>query len=133
MYKAKLLIIFISILVTAVYANIVFLEYTATPTTNKVTLTWLTMSEPKVSKFMIYRSSDDKTFNEIGSVSAKGAGVQYKYVDENVIFKGSETFFYKVSAVDSRDFIIEETESLIVNPNISGIFRTWGAIKAMFR
>lgn len=133
MYRTKLLILFIAVLVTAVYANIVFLEYTATPATNKVTLTWVTKSEPKISRFMIYRSSDDKTFNEIGSVSAKGVGVQYKYVDENVIFKGSETFFYKVSAVDSKDSMIEETESLIVNPNISGIFRTWGAIKAMFR
>jgi len=133
MYKTKLSILFITILVSAVYANIVFLEYTATPATNKVTLTWVTKSEPKVSRFVIYRSSDDKTFNEIGSISAKGVGVQYKFVDENVIFKGSETFFYKVSAVDSRDSMIEETESLIVNPNISGIFRTWGAIKAMFR
>ena len=133
MYKTKLSILFITILVSAVYANIVFLEYTATPATNKVTLTWVTKSEPKVSRFLVYRSSDDKTFNEIGSISAKGVGVQYKFVDENVIFKGSETFFYKVSAVDSRDSMIEETESLIVNPNISGIFRTWGAIKAMFR
>ena len=133
MYKTKLLILFIAILVTAVYADIVFLEYSATPSTNKVTLTWLTKSEQKVSKFMIYRSSDDKTFNEIGAVVAKGAGIQYKFVDENVIFKGSETFFYKVSAVDGKDIMVEETESLIVNPNISGIFRTWGAIKAMFR
>jgi len=29
--------------------------------------------------------------------------------------------------------VVEETQSLIVNPNISGIGRTWGAIKAMFR
>lgn len=133
MRKSTSLVLVIVFLVVVAYANTVFLEYSATPATNKVTLSWLTQAEPKVSKFIILRSSDDNIFNEIGSVTAKGAGNRYKFVDENVIFKGSETFFYKVSAVDSKDSEVEATESLIVNPNISGIFRTWGAIKAMFR
>jgi hypothetical protein len=133
MRKTTILIVLIVTFVLAAYANFIFLEYTATPATNKVTLSWLTKSEASVSKFVILRSTDDDVFNEIGSVTAKGAGNQYKYIDENVIFKGNQTFFYKLRALNSNNSIVEETESLIVNPNISGIFRTWGAIKAMFR
>jgi hypothetical protein len=126
-------LIFITTLVVVAFANFIFLEYSATPATNKVTLTWVTKSETNVSRFIIMRSTDDDVFNEIGSVPAKGSGNQYKYIDENVIFKSNQTFFYKLRALNSNNSIVEETESLIVNPNISGIFRTWGAIKAMFR
>ena len=127
----KILVIFF--LFSLAYAGSIFSEYSAEPSTNKVTVKWETFTETNVSRFIILRSPDDKQFSEIGSLPAKGSGNEYIYIDENVIFKGSQTFFYKIRALDSNNNMIEETESLIVNPNISGTFRTWGAIKAMFR
>lgn len=115
------------------FANFIFLEYSATPYTNSVVIEWVTKSESDVEKFAILRSSDDKNFVEIGSVDCKGTGERYSYTDDNVVFKDSQTFFYKLRAVNSDDSSVEETQSLIVHPNISGIYRTWGAIKAMFR
>lgn len=115
------------------YAGYIFSEYSATPANNKVTVSWVTKAESGIARFIILRSSDDKTFNEVGSKLARGNAGNYSYTDENVIFKGPQTFFYKIRAVRNDNSIVEETESLIVNPNISGIFRTWGAIKAMFR
>ena len=127
----KILILFF--LLSLAYAGSIFSEYSAEPSTNKVTVKWETFTEVNVSRFIILRSPDDKLFSEIGSIPAKGSGNEYTYIDENVIFKGSQTFFYKIRALGKNSITIEETESLIVNPNISGIFRTWGAIKAMFR
>lgn len=127
----KILVIFS--LITLAYAGSIFSEYSAEPSTNKVTIKWETFAETNVNRFIILRSPDDKLFNEIGSSAAKGSGNEYTFVDENVIFKGSQTFFYKIRALSKNNLTIEETESLMVNPNISGIFRTWGAIKAMFR
>ena len=125
----------IIILLTAslAFANFIFLEYSATPYTNSVVIEWVTKSESDVEKFLILRSGDDKNFVEIGSVDSKGTGERYSYTDDNVVFKDSQTFFYKLRAVNSDDSSVEETQSLIVHPNISGIYRTWGAIKAMFR
>mgnify|MGYP003565391452 CR=1 FL=1 len=131
--RLNIITLFMFLLFSVVFAQTIFFEYSATPSTNQVVVNWKTSSETNVENFVILRSSDDNVFIEIGSAQAKGVGTEYKFVDENVIFKGSNTFFYKIKAVKSNGVLIEETQSLMVNPNISGIFRTWGAIKAMFR
>jgi len=119
--------------VSLAFANFIFLEYSATPSNNSVVVEWLTKSESGVTKFVILRSSDDQNFMEIGIVSAEEAGHNYSFTDNNVLFKDTQTFFYKLRAIRSDDSSIEETQSLIVHPNISGIYRTWGAIKELFK
>jgi hypothetical protein len=69
---------------------------------------------------------------EIDRVGTEGAGTNYSYTDDNVLYKDSQTVFYKLKAVRSDDSVVEETQSVISNPNISGIYRTWGAIKELF-
>ena len=131
----KLLIISLSILClfSLAFANFIFLEYSATPSNNSVVIEWLTKSEDGVNKFAILRSTDDQNYVEIGFVVSKKQPQTYFYTDENVVFKDTQTFFYKLRAMRGDNSLIEETQSLIVHPNISGIYRTWGAIKAMFR
>ena len=125
--------ILIFLIATIAFAGTVFIEFNATPLDNKVLLYWKTGSETGVDQFQIKRSSDGNLFIEIGVVNKKGDGSEYEYTDENVIFKDSQTFFYKIRAIKSNGSLVEESESTPVNPNISGIYRTWGAIKAMFR
>jgi len=119
--------------VSLAFANFIFLEYSATPSNNSVIVEWITKSESGVSQFVILRSIDDQNFIEIGKVNSAQAGDNYSFTDDNVLFKDSQTFFYKLKAVRSDDTSIEETQSLIVHPNISGIYRTWGAIKELFK
>jgi hypothetical protein len=131
-YTIPILII-LSLIVSLAFANFIFLEYSAIPSNNSVIVEWLTKSESGVSRFIILRSSDDQNFMEIGTVNAEKAGFTYSFTDDNVLFKDTQTFFYKLRAVRSDDSSIEETQSLIVHPNISGIYRTWGAIKELFK
>jgi len=127
--------IFVTLLlfVSLAFANFIFLEYSANPSNNSVLIEWVTKTESGVFKFTVLRSIDDKNFVEIGTVIAEKAGHNYTFTDNNVLFKDSQTFFYKLKAIRSDDSMIEETQSLIVNPNISGIYRTWGAIKELFK
>ncbi len=115
------------------FANFIFLEYSATPSNNSVIIEWVTKTEAGVSKYLILRSTDDRNFIEIGFVASAKGSLNYSFTDDNVVFKDTQTFFYKLKAVREDNSLIEETQSLIVHPNISGIYRTWGAIKAMFR
>jgi hypothetical protein len=134
MRNTAFLVFPILLLIVSVYAGTVFMVYTAEPGTNNVKITWTTNSEDNITKFAVMRSVDDNNYNEIGDVPAKGSGSTYTFIDDNVIFKSSQTFFYKIEARDSKSATVDITpQSLIVNPNISGIYRTWGAIKAMFR
>ena len=115
------------------FANFIFLEYSATPSNNSVVIEWVTKTDQGVNKFLILRSTDDQNFTQIGVVLAANNNQNYSFTDDNVVFKDTQTFFYKLKASRSDNSIVEETQSLIVHPNISGIYRTWGAIKAMFR
>jgi len=133
MKKLTIVVIVIFCLFSVVFANFIFLEYSATPSNNKVVIEWVTKSEDGVKKFVVLRSTDDQNYSEIGFVVSKNKPETYNYTDENVVFKDTQTFFYKLRATRSDNSMIEETQSLIVHPNISGIYRTWGAIKAMFR
>ncbi len=127
----KLLIIFT--LISPLFAGFIFTEYSAEPETNRVTISWVTKAENNVSQFVILRSNDDRNFTEIKRVNIQGPGTRYIFVDENVSYKDISPLFYKIRAVDKNNSIKEESDKMIVHPNISGIFRTWGAIKAMFR
>ncbi len=128
-YSTFLLLLFVS----SLFAGVIFSEYSATPETDRVTITWSTKSETNISSFAVLRSDDDKTFIELKRVKALGPGTQYTYIDENVVFKGVSAMFYKIKAIDNKGNVADESDAMIVHPNISGIFRTWGAIKAMFR
>ena len=124
----------IILLSALVFAGTIFEQYSATPDNNRVTINWRTSSEIDVVSFVIKRSLGSDQYMEIDRISAKGEASEYTYVDDNVYFKTTQTYFYKISAINSAGEELEETEQpLIANPNISGIFRTWGAIKSMFR
>ena len=131
-YYAHILVV-LFVFVSLAFANFIFLEYSAIPSNNSVLIEWVTKSESGVSQFVVLRSNDDQNFIEIGRVKSENAGYGYSFTDDNVLFKDSQTFFYKLKAVRSDDTSIEETQSLIVHPNISGIYRTWGAIKELFK
>jgi len=123
--------IFLTFVVVA-YAASVFSEASAVPGTNRVTINWVTNSEINVDKFVVLRSTDDVSYIEIARVIPKGPGTRYEYIDDGVLFKDISPLFYKLRAIDINGKVIDES-SMLVHPNISGIFRTWGTLKALFR
>ena len=132
--KKHFSLLIISLFITNLFAsdNTTFNEYNAQPDANRVIISWVTKDENQIKHFIIQRSNDDKNFIDLDHVLTKGPGYRYEYIDEDVLFKSGGALFYKVVAV-KRDGTKVETTSIMVHPNISGIFRTWGAIKAMFR
>ena len=125
-------LILIVLFASQLFAANVFSEVNAVPSSNKVILNWITKSESDVRQFVILRSNDDAIYISLSKTNARGPGTRYEYVDQNVIFNDFSALFYKIRAIDEEGRTIEET-SMIVHPNISGIFKTWGAIKALFR
>lgn len=130
--RYKLIIIFILILISSLLASNIFSECSAVPQTDQVTLTWITSSENNIASFKVLRSNDSEFFIELKKVNPEGPGTTYEYIDENVMFKGSNVLFYKVRALDKRNRIVEES-SMIVRTQVSDVKETWGAIKAIFK
>ncbi len=117
---------------TFAFADNVFVECSAVPSRNQVKITWVTQNEDGIAYFAVLRSTNDAHYIELARLNPKGAGSQYEFTDKNIMFKDFSVFFYKIRAVNKNGKPLDET-SLIVHPSISDIYRTWGAIKAMFR
>ena len=95
-------------------------------------LEWTSGVETGLLSYDVQRSFDGSHFNAINHIDPSGDNHKYRYVD-NDLFKGNvSSYYYRISGVlsDNKRYY-SETRKITVNS--SGINRTWGSIKAMFR
>ncbi len=118
---------------SAAFSGSIFSEYSAEPQQDRVELKWVTKSEIDADNFIVLRSNDSQNFIKLKTVNCEGPGNIYKYIDKDIVFKSVKPKYYKIKVLKKNGEVLEVTDTMIVHPNISGIFRTWGAIKALFR
>ncbi len=98
-----------------------------------VILEWTTEDETSVARFEIERrSGTDGNFETIATVNTKGLS-SYQFVDYSV-FKKSDTIYQyrlKIMFIDNSSPLYDGP--IAVSHTVSGVRRTWGSIKAMFR
>lgn len=120
------------LLIATVYAG-AFLDYFhGRSEGDNVTLEWKTGEEVNLQKFVIERKTPQSTFAEIGQISPKGSYSFYNFVDENAYKANDLVFVYRLKIVDTNSQVTYSNE-VSVSHSISGVKRTWGSIKAMFR
>ncbi|OGB65672.1 MAG: hypothetical protein A2Y94_04755 [Caldithrix sp. RBG_13_44_9] len=129
--KSFFSLIFLTVFTTLLWANAVIIEWKAEPEQSKIILQWKTSQEDEVVKFVVERSTDNSHFFDIGEVTARGPGFQYRFEDNKLGFTNS-IFYYRLKIVNN-DGSYHYTDTLPVIPNISSISRSWGSIKALFR
>ena len=100
-------------------------------------LTWTTNGqETAQQEFIINRASGSGNFVYLTTVPANvNSSGHYQYVD-NQIYKTTDQFYnYQVILVDKNNIQnwLSSKQAGVPIGNISGIKRTWGSIKAMFR
>ncbi len=100
-------------------------------------LSWTTNGqETSQQEFIILRKSANSSFAYLTTVPTNvNSPGHYQYVD-NSIYKTTDQFYtYKVILVDkdNPNYYISSDQANVIIGNISGIKRTWGSIKAMFR
>ena len=110
----------------------VFREFSAVGSGQQVVLDWTVQPGLAPAMFHVQRSFDGQRFIAIADVRPADGVYQYTYVDDD-LFKGElHTYYYRIEAVLSGD---RSALSAVreVTLSFSGIRRTWGSIKAMFR
>lgn len=139
----KIFVLFIGCIlgIVLLHAAEVNLEYlNARSDGQAITVEWKPSIERDVVRYDIERSTDNRTWNLIASVDAKGSATIYRYVDNDVLGKGSESkprpsgqvYYYRLRIIGT-DNSITYTSSTVVTHNLSTVRRTWGMIKEMFR
>jgi len=119
---------------TAVIAGIVKTDsFQAISDGVNVTLRWITEDETNVKHFEIERcSGTDVSFVLIATIDPKGPSL-YEFVDFSAFHKTTTLYQYRIKVV-----YLDNTPPMYVGPisvahTVSGVRKTWGSIKAMFR
>ncbi len=103
---------------------------------DNVTVEWKTGAEQNISKFDIERApAGSQQFSYIGTVQAKGSYSYYSYVDETGFQKAltaDGVYQYRIK-IYNTDGSFKYSQTTSIEHSTSGIRRTWGQIKEMFR
>lgn len=101
-----------------------------------ITIRWVTENESNVIAFEILRSTSyNGGFTSIATVGPKGPSM-YELVDKSAFRRTTTVYYYRIRVrfSNGESYFPALNESPIsVNHNVSGVRRTWGSIKAMFR
>lgn len=123
----------LGLFVTSIFGG-AFLDYFhARSEGENVVLEWKTQEEKNLKDFVIERKNPEGTYVEIATVEAKGSNSYYKYTDESAYKANDLVFIYRLKITDKVTSNKSYSNEVSVSPNISGVRRTWGSIKAMFR
>lgn len=125
-------ILIILLAATAIFAG-TFLEYFHGRSEGEdIRLEWKTKEEVNLQHFKIERKTPQSSFVEIAIVEPKGSNSYYSYIDQSVYKGNNMIFIYRLKIVDTNGQYAYSNE-VSVSHSVSGVKRTWGSIKAMFR
>lgn len=120
------------LLATAVFAG-TFLEYFhGRSEGDDIRLEWKTREEVDLQNFKIERKTPQSSFVEITTIQPKGSNSYYSYLDQTTYKPTDMVFIYRLKIVATNGQASYSSE-VTVSHNVSGVKRTWGSIKAMFR
>lgn len=129
--NSKYVLVFL-LFITVVYAGAYIDYFHARSDGEDVRLEWKTGDENNLQKFVIERKTPQSNFTEIGILNPKGSNSFYFFIDKNAYKSTDLLFNYRLKIVDNSNQASYSHE-VTVSHSVSGVKRTWGSIKAMFR
>ncbi len=98
-----------------------------------VTIRWVTDDETNIAQFEIERSSGKEgSFISIATLNPKGPSL-YEFVDNSALQRTTTLYQYRVKVVFTNGQTPYYSQVVTVSHNLSGVRRTWGSIKSLFR
>jgi hypothetical protein len=140
--KMKTIIIALLLSCTTLFAAEISLDYLTAKSDGKtITIEWKSSGERSITRYEVERASTDLQYRSIAEIDARGAQSMYRYTDEDAFLKQTgenpsvsqlNKYTYRLKYVGS-DNTISYSNTVSVAHNVSGVRRTWGMIKEMFR
>jgi hypothetical protein len=137
--KKILIILTLTIATVFLFAqDMIFSSVTANSDGKNVVVEWKTITENSISHFEIERAAPNQSFVYLGTEKARGYASSYSYKDDNVFLKddkqsiAANSYTYRIKMI-KKDNKHEYSNQVNVVHNLSGIQKTWGMIKEMFR
>ncbi len=100
---------------------------------SNVTIQWGSMDESSVKEFVIERRSGTAgEFISIAVIAKQGSNSFYEFVDKSAFKSTGSVYQYRIKIISSSGGT-EFSNVITISHNVSGVKRTWGSLKAMFR
>jgi lipopolysaccharide export LptBFGC system permease protein LptF len=125
-------IFFLLALVSVTFAGAFLNYFQARSEGDNVKIEWNTGEESNINHYAIERKTPQQNYVEISTIQPKGNNSFYTFVDQSIYKANDVVFIYRLKIVDNNQ-VVSYSDQASVSPNISGVKRTWGSIKAMFR
>lgn len=101
---------------------------------NNITIEWRTTQEVNVKNFVLERRAVNSTsYTALKTFNPQGDNSYYTYTDENAYKTDGRVYIYRLAIVDQDGSVNHSNDISISHEALSGVKRTWGSIKAMFR
>lgn len=110
-------------------------EFSAIPSDNMIAISWQVQDGADIVKFVLQRSVDEANWADVSELTYIADVSNYDYQDFQVSKKGSSlttNYYYRLN-IHLIDGSVETTSNIMARPKYSGIYRTWGSLKALFR
>ncbi len=135
--KISLSIVIVFLLVATAFAAVIR-EGTFSAVSNGINITvrWMSEDESGVARYELERKAGiNGTFMLISPVAMQGNNAVYEYIDDSAfMMESSETVYqYQLKIVHSNGAPPSVYGPITVRHEVSGVRKTWGSIKAMFR
>ena len=118
------------LLITTVFAGAYIEYFHVRNVGNDAVIEWKTSQETNLKEFVIQRSTPQTQWVDIATVAPQPNNPIYSYTDKSVYKTNNYFFIYRLKIVD---YDLQLSYSSTASLSISGVKRTWGSIKAMFR
>jgi hypothetical protein len=141
MKKLKITILMIILSAVTLFAADGFISYfNASSDGSKIKVEWRTNDESQIQKFEIERALKSQSYTKITTIDAKGYSSVYSYLDDEAYkeslkdasLQSTNLYSYRIKII-KKDNSGEYSNSINVSHSVSGIKRTWGMIKEMFK
>ena len=131
-------VVFFLIFISTAFATVELIRpgLEARPVEEDIKLEWSTGVEENLISFIIERSTAESpdSWREIETIPPNGNYSNYSYIDKSAYKADDLIFYYRLKIhVNENPQYIYSNEVGPVYPQLSGVKRTWGSIKAMFR
>lgn len=146
MKKSLFIVLFLSVALTAYGFSTVLTYLKGHAETDAIVLEWQSGSEDGVKSYTIERAEVNSTdFKELSTLSSTGNNSSYRFRDaaiNTIVQSGgasnnpkvplADLFKYRLKMNYDKD-VVSYSQTISVTRPSSGVKRTWGMIKEMFR
>lgn len=132
MKLSALKILAVILLITSAFAGAYLDYFHVRSEGDDAVIEWKTSQENNIKEFVVERRGPNTAFVELQKFAPKGDNSVYNFRDKSIYKPNDYIFIYRIKIVDNNGLATYSYEAS-VSMNISGIKRTWGSIKAMFR